>query len=949
VKTYGVKRLVVINSGAYRFADVALDGPIHLVAPNNRGKSTLVNALQFLYVDDLRSMRFGRRSQEDTKEHYFGNTISYLLFECATVTGPQSLLVVGRGRVNGSAFARYVFSGGYQGEDFQDSEGRVVAFEVLRTRLANRSLAEVRPAELWEVLGNPTRRGRPENNGHAAAHLGLLPIRTKEDYRSFREAYVRLLSLSNADAVELRRLLIACHAAEVGERRLDVAADYRDEFERAERTDNRLAFLRAVASQIDEGERLRTEIASSTEGLRTMTPRHLAEATRCQSALTAASEEIGRQETDLQAAQAALAERRSGIDRQIGSTLTEMRGLAKDLAELDRLHAEWSACSPAMLQAMSDNADAGQDRIAKLRENLRQAGTLNLVSMRRSVTALRADVEAQQRSISNWEHRVSAWLLSHGLKPQELADSFRLLNPALLHLIIGSDVSVTDPTQLLRRLRSLSNRVTGNQYADDSVQVGLTSLGSPSADDLRDPELARQNLKVIKARLDEEQRRLAVAEDVDLAKGELDAFGAEHTRLLARLAQHDQYRTRWGGRPEMEVRLGELTSSLSEGERALTEVAVDTRTFADKGRSLTDDRKLTTDLHGRLALARQSCLAELEQAHVPTTDSAIASEDSSTPAIGAIADLRKFAERCCTAMTELGAKALVIRSTRERLKVVQRQVMRISEEHSGQQVYFSDEDADWVELIDGRRAIAELEQTATQSWETLFTTISAKLDGLVLGARAIGKAATRITTAMRHHRVSNLKEVQLVVERQHEACDLLESLTRPDGLFTDRDALGRAKDQLRRWIKDGKVIQLDDLFAVRIRVQGMDGQWTEARSLDDIGSTGTGMTAKAMIFIQFVRGVVSDERYRLHFYLDETGQLDDQNLHATTSMAMERGIIPITAEPDVRVEPLAHPTVTVYALGQSPDGQFFIDARRTLRAARRDQRTEANEDVSESA
>ena len=57
---FGVRRLVAINSGGYRFADIDLAGPIHLVAPNNRGKSTLVNALQFLYVDELRAMRFPR-------------------------------------------------------------------------------------------------------------------------------------------------------------------------------------------------------------------------------------------------------------------------------------------------------------------------------------------------------------------------------------------------------------------------------------------------------------------------------------------------------------------------------------------------------------------------------------------------------------------------------------------------------------------------------------------------------------------------------------------------------------------------------------------------------------------------------------------------------------------------------------------------------------------------
>jgi hypothetical protein len=213
------------------------------------------------------------------------------------------------------------------------------------------------------------------------------------------------------------------------------------------------------------------------------------------------------------------------------------------------------------------------------------------------------------------------------------------------------------------------------------------------------------------------------------------------------------------------------------------------------------------------------------------------------------------------------------------------------------------------------------------------------------GYRAIGNAITKLNAAMRRHRVSNLREVQLEVVRQHEACDLLESLTGPDGLFADREALDRARDRLRRWIKEGKVIRLDDLFAVRIRVQSVDGKWSEAKSLDDIGSTGTGMTAKAMISIHLVRAVVADERYRLHFYLDETGQLDDSNLAATTALAMERGVVPITAEPRVRVEPLAHPTVTVYSLGQEADGQFYIDKRRTLRAAKRQAEQEPTPDV----
>ena len=63
---YGVRRLVAINSGNYSYADIDLSKPVHLAAPNNRGKSTLVNALQFLYIDDFKRMGFDQWSHEDT-------------------------------------------------------------------------------------------------------------------------------------------------------------------------------------------------------------------------------------------------------------------------------------------------------------------------------------------------------------------------------------------------------------------------------------------------------------------------------------------------------------------------------------------------------------------------------------------------------------------------------------------------------------------------------------------------------------------------------------------------------------------------------------------------------------------------------------------------------------------------------------------------------------------
>ena len=130
-------------------------------------------------------------------------------------------------------------------------------------------------------------------------------------------------------------------------------------------------------------------------------------------------------------------------------------------------------------------------------------------------------------------------------------------------------------------------------------------------------------------------------------------------------------------------------------------------------------------------------------------------------------------------------------------------------------------------------------------------------------------------------------------------------------------------------IETGQVIELLELFGIRIRVLENDGSTNEAKSLDDIGSTGTGMTAKAMVFVQLVR-CHGKKDYGLHFYLDETGQLDDWNLKATTAMAVSKGMVPITAEPGIRMEPLAHPAVTIYPSGPMMAGSVSTVTRRTM-------------------
>ena len=67
----GPSRFILINAGKYGYGEILVDRPVQLVGANNVGKTTLINALQFLLIDDERQMSFPKPrcpAREDASE-----------------------------------------------------------------------------------------------------------------------------------------------------------------------------------------------------------------------------------------------------------------------------------------------------------------------------------------------------------------------------------------------------------------------------------------------------------------------------------------------------------------------------------------------------------------------------------------------------------------------------------------------------------------------------------------------------------------------------------------------------------------------------------------------------------------------------------------------------------------------------------------------------------------
>src|SRR6516225_1246826 len=121
---YSPQKLILIRSGRYDFAEVELSGSLQIVGPNNTGKTTLINTLQFLYLDDKRHMDFGAYSAEATRDYYFPNQYSYVLFQCLGARGEFVFGWRGQSKAAATEPERFSYEGPFQRDDFLDAKGQ---------------------------------------------------------------------------------------------------------------------------------------------------------------------------------------------------------------------------------------------------------------------------------------------------------------------------------------------------------------------------------------------------------------------------------------------------------------------------------------------------------------------------------------------------------------------------------------------------------------------------------------------------------------------------------------------------------------------------------------------------------------------------------------------------------------------------------------------------------
>lgn len=883
----GPTRIVLLHSGKYDFAEVELDRAVHLVARNNVGKTTLIAALQFLYIDRANLMDFSY-DPAATRQYYFPDPFSYVLFECLTPKGHQILGVHGQGPVQSYYYERFRYTGQLQLDDYLDEERRPRRWEDVRARLAARDFALIQPRELSSVL---TGLGGKKSHGSA---FSIVPVRQRNGYDRFRRLFTHLLKLGKLRQEDLKQVLIETWEPDLIQREIDLEGGFRTQFEEIRRQREQVDALGTLLPFIDralEGVEARDE---QREVLPMLWASLQASANDKVSALASEIEECharSRREDDLAKTARADAEKYRGIALAYRERLAVLNN---DLKKLDEQAVTFRAYEPIFEDAAIDRLD---DEVGDLEHKLRSAKTEKLPRVLRDLDLAREEKVSVQRRLDGLAKLVVTAARGY-LDDAQLGRAFAVLNPVLLGEVIGDGVEIRDRDAAINVLRRAAERSDDGGAVLPGVAVSGSALHTADIGKYGDPDSLREQLGDLTRQIRKLEAMEQTLRQEQALRTDLRTKRSEQQRRIERRSQYRAHLSALERRPALQAEHDQLTRSAEEAETTREDAANRANTHDKGARTATGEAERREQELGDV----RGALRSIEPPHWPHEQPAPHTADTPLPEL--FRDYRSRTKKEAEADSEVQAAL--------------GEVERIAYDQ-----YSGDDEAQTLHnLGDAREALPERKESLRELWKSLIVGLKSAFKSLGEDLDTLNARINGLNRALGKTSVSNLDRLALRLERNRELGKYVKDVQTNEAmpLFgSPRDAQ-RALEWIGELLRLRRHIRLEDMFDLHFEITAPNGTQRKYPHLDRIESNGTTVTIKVLVSLHLLRALLTDNAVRIPFFLDEVASLDRRNLRGIVEAAEGLGFCPILASPEA-----SDAAEVLYYLREGSDGQIVLN------------------------
>lgn len=876
----GPSKLILINSGPYDYAEIDLSRSGHLVGENNVGKTSLIAVLQFLYMADQRDMRFSE-DLDASRAFYFKTEQSYIVFELNTPEGTKCLLVQGLGPAHMHSFDRWVYNGPFRPEHYLDGQRVRKPSEILPELAMRCDPRKLKPAELRQALTGLSRKS-------GVPLLGIVPVRQAENYGRFLSVFRNLIHLDQVRQHELKHLLIEISRSEIRSTEINLAEQYGRIFDILRRdtaAQTAFAHMRVNIQEALAADELRLSARSK------LAPLWLRYKELFQQEGASLSEQIRRASAEAQELEQQwqqVAQRNSQLSTQHGELKERLGRVKGQVAALEVKERELAELDEAFERAALNTL---QGELEQARRRLYAAAPADsLERIRRRLQENSAERDQLQQRLQNVERLLAGWLRVH-YSDDQLANLFRLFNPALLGQSLGEStgVLVNDEVALRARIDALLAQIREGRYSDPVVTVALEAMPVDGLAAFSDPAAMRRRLDDLEQAIGDDSAALQAAEQRQALQADVERLSTSWEATQKILIAFDQLR-------EMRTHAVEWQAEVTALEAESARVRAEQEGLEAKRSELQQRVEANKSLSGKL----QGQDRELREQHSRLFER-----------------MNQRPERFEWEPGELDWRLESAKEAREAVQQVldeeERQggrvasaLERISQQPQHTRFMGDGPEAERLAQLRERMEAAEEEQRALQQrWAGLLKGLSQEAAQLLAGLDVLDRQCQRLNKQIGKLAISNLRGFSVRVERTRELLAQLIALRDYGAEQTElalgaereldiADALERIEDTLRQ----RPVIRLSDAFELAFDVTLPNGQARSYAQLSQIQSDGTTVTIKVVINLLLLRGLLNPKQpVSVPFYLDEVAKLSLNNVQSIVQLAKSQHCVPILASP----------------------------------------------------
>ncbi len=889
----GPHKIVALHCGKFDFAELEIDVPVHLIGPNNVGKTSLISLLQFLYLDDQRVMQFCR-DMADTRRYYFPEKYSYALFECLTPSGFQVMGVHGLGPVRQHEYERFVYTGRVDLSDYLDDEKRMQEPEDTLTRLANKGLKRMEPRHLKAALTG-VGDGRD-------VFLGLVPAKHSTTYERFRKVFGNILRLSHIRQDELKHLLLDIFSNEFQQREIDLARHYSAGFEQVRRDSHEVQELKLLQGDI---ERLLRHL-QRRDHARELIP---ALWQAIGQAFTKQMAEFEQQETQLLDLKRSIEIEQDDVKGLLDKGREEERDCAKRGVVLEQKIARIEEQRTRFRDFVPDWARQRRKSISTQLEDLvvklRNAADEPVEQVQKRLETAEEQLAAKRLQFENLANAVVN-LLRKDLTEEDISEAFSVLNPEWLKAPANTSkpgIATNDPQRAAGLIKQLLAQRNGHKLEIHGVSLDLRAVSAPRLAEYLDPARIQADLTALERDVQRYKDTLEAAKHAEPLRAEKAALEKEQAVIIRDLGAYDEFCAELEHEAEWKAELSELQK---REQNVREQIANHERRRSELIEAEQENKVERTDLNRRREVLTQE-VRELPQ-------------PSEKWPLKPVEDIPE----------ELDDLAAVYRKAhaeeQSQSEVVRELLDTIEKRTYGR--YTAHDEADTIQALkDQLESIPQRERAVEEMWKGIAVGIKKDLQNIGRDLETLKALVGRLNRQISSVSISNLASLKLLIEEYPQWVKLIREITVDDELplFGNQKAAEDALEGIGRLLSEHPRVDLRDLFNLCFEVGTPDGRTHRHEHLDAIESNGTTVAIKVLVNLILLRGLLNEADVQVPFYLDECSSLDQSNLKAIVNMARQMGFVAVLASPEAM-----DAADKLYFMEENKDGRVILDPRTAM-------------------